>query len=1310
MNSDRRGSMPFAVVAVTILMMSVICGAVMASYERASDNAEDIERESDAVEASMEGIAMHVDRGLGEIILSISNDADLGGLDERAVVFKDRMEDWLSFQFPVADSGVRADMVSHDIELIAENMRDPASSEVEGGYVPAYLRATGTLTVDMRTDSGRARVDIDISTDGSYALPLVAGQGSMFETMTDSGGGISLSEMVTYQLTCLAQTRVLNGYGALSAYGEMGTSSVITKEDVERAYGNALSAIGLICFRTETGDLGMSTGTDLADLIVSDDGYLTIDIPLVYAQAVMGVIDEVALGWFEYLCADRVWDKTDYDQKGFLFLCDVIGSFLKGEDVLGAASYIREVMSSRGYSEDDYRYPGSGTTRGTFGDITVRVGNPTEDLFEQSWIKRFKSTYYQGADSMMDHLRSILNLAASRMADRMGMDAVKVKVDPNDDVAFSDTLSKALTDGLRRCSEGFEDAVRGSLESTSSFGDPFYGAIADAIDEHASDFVDSSAFMSGLERALTEAMPEGTDIQELLSSDTAKSMLRSYRNAVYSDLELFEELRYVPGGDPGIIDSILASLCSIGLDTIGVMEPVKASFERMGHEISERIRVNSADGITDLPGNHGFRLQDENGNTTTERITATVTSDPTVSRPLVDDDRCVHTVGFGEDRLASYTTVFRVTVDDSVSYRLIGSGTLSDSMGTTSSMLDGSSEPHLELLISVQSAWALAGVDYRPSSTVVSDAMEKVLELLGPIMEPLMEMMSLARDALVMLGEKLSEIANQVAEAIASMYDRFMEPIERINSWILDGMREIASQAGLDILLSVGLSDQFVSVGMGDYTLVISTNAVSWNATTKTLFSATLSGPVAGLMVSAGITVKCKGEVNAENLVITGQGSITGDDWSVKANVDPLMKGGKHLLTLDGEVDDTDISVTIPELVDYHELGVRLSDLPGIGQMLSSIPLPALGATAGIDAGFTLRYSAPIQTGLIINEFESNPPGDDTGNEWVEILNNSTQTIDLKGYTLVASSDWRNKTMELSGSISPGERLVIVPTFTLVNESGKYTKNGEAVAIKDPDGNTVDKTPVKKDSANDGDTWQRRFDGSTEWVFGKGTRGDSNSSNPIESLIPATDVKDLVWGCVEKAFGDVERITDTETLELFMKSLIKHVIDAIIKKVTARIVDASVFVKVDIGDAAGVTSNGIRVALVADDDLASDVLKYAAGNLQAMVLGVKNPYRIDPLGMFTENIDLEVMYHTSVGFPKLLAGENDELPKMDLAISFRANMASITRILGTDTGKPSVTCAIGALDCPYEVIPSKLNPNRNMDHDLWLMKVTVTWA
>lgn len=99
-NGDRRGNMPFAVIAVTILMMTVMCGAVFASYDRASQDAEDLERESESIEVSRDGIAIHVDRGLGEIILSISNDTSLGGLDDRADAFGTRAEEWLGVPVP----------------------------------------------------------------------------------------------------------------------------------------------------------------------------------------------------------------------------------------------------------------------------------------------------------------------------------------------------------------------------------------------------------------------------------------------------------------------------------------------------------------------------------------------------------------------------------------------------------------------------------------------------------------------------------------------------------------------------------------------------------------------------------------------------------------------------------------------------------------------------------------------------------------------------------------------------------------------------------------------------------------------------------------------------------------------------------------------------------------------------------------------------------------------------------------------------------------------------------------------------------
>ena len=97
------------------------------------------------------------------------------------------------------------------------------------------------------------------------------------------------------------------------------------------------------------------------------------------------------------------------------------------------------------------------------------------------------------------------------------------------------------------------------------------------------------------------------------------------------------------------------------------------------------------------------------------------------------------------------------------------------------------------------------------------------------------------------------------------------------------------------------------------------------------------------------------------------------------------------------------------------------------------------------------KYTAPTATGLIINEFESNPAGSDKNNEWIELLNNTSQAIDLAGYTLIASSDRSTKKMVLSGTIAPGEFLVIKPTFSMVNNSGKLTKNGEGLTLKDPE-------------------------------------------------------------------------------------------------------------------------------------------------------------------------------------------------------------------------------------------------------------------
>jgi len=436
---------------------------------------------------------------------------------------------------------------------------------------------------------------------------------------------------------------------------------------------------------------------------------------------------------------------------------------------------------------------------------------------------------------------------------------------------------------------------------------------------------------------------------------------------------------------------------------------------------------------------------------------------------------------------------------------------------------------------------------------------------------------------------------------------------------------------------------------------------------------------------------------------------VKSDDWKLKVYMDPLLKSSKHLLTVSANVRGTDVSLVLPELDDYHELGLTLSRIPGLGDMLSSIPVPGLGVNIGLDAGISIKYSSPVASGLIINEFESNPAGTDTGNEWIELLNNSAMAIDLDGYTITASSDRFTKTMKLSGTISPGEFLVVEPPFALVNTSGKLTKNGEGLVLKDPEGVVIDKTGIRKDGDDNGNTWQRSYDGSGDWEFRKASMGETNGSYISAGLLSLESAKDIVVGSVTDAFGKVGSITDMESLQEIIRLSVKYSVEKVIKHVAGCLVEASVFLKVDVMDPSSTASTGIRVALRCDSELVEDVLKYIAGKVESIALSMKNPYKIDAVTMFTDNIDLEVTFDTKVQYPKLLAKAVEELPKVDLGITFRANISALSQVFGKDLGKPEVECGIRVIDCPMAIIPSKLSPKEGMDHDLWLMKVVIAW-
>ena len=185
--------------------------------------------------------------------------------------------------------------------------------------------------------------------------------------------------------------------------------------------------------------------------------------------------------------------------------------------------------------------------------------------------------------------------------------------------------------------------------------------------------------------------------------------------------------------------------------------------------------------------------------------------------------------------------------------------------------------------------------------------------------------------------------------------------------------------------------------------------------------------------------------------------------------------------------------------------------------------------------GFTIPAFAQTTDHVVINEVDTNPPGDDASSisEWVELYNPTDSEIDIGGWE-VASTTVLKKTMTvLAGtSIQPGEFL----TFSY--QSVWFTDSNELVELRDENGVVVDKTPLISDLANDFTSWQRFYDGydldgSGDWKFVTSTAGSSNGK-----LLETQDLEQVtITANSEKSsylFGDTATISGSVSEEVFI--------------------------------------------------------------------------------------------------------------------------------------------------------------------------------
>jgi hypothetical protein len=194
----------------------------------------------------------------------------------------------------------------------------------------------------------------------------------------------------------------------------------------------------------------------------------------------------------------------------------------------------------------------------------------------------------------------------------------------------------------------------------------------------------------------------------------------------------------------------------------------------------------------------------------------------------------------------------------------------------------------------------------------------------------------------------------------------------------------------------------------------------------------------------------------------------------------------------------------------------------------STIILLSLVLIVGISAP---AYAQTITDHIMINEVDTNPPGDDSKSisEWVELYNPTDGDVDLSGWS-IASTTILKKTLTIPEGtiISSGDFL------TFVNQKVWFTDTAELIELRNSDGLLVDKTREIFDLENNFKSWQRTYDGFSDWKFTSSTAGSSNGKL-IEYFDPLAVVLTLTSDKISYGFDDTAVIQGTVSKKIFVE-------------------------------------------------------------------------------------------------------------------------------------------------------------------------------
>jgi hypothetical protein len=417
-----------------------------------------------------------------------------------------------------------------------------------------------------------------------------------------------------------------------------------------------------------------------------------------------------------------------------------------------------------------------------------------------------------------------------------------------------------------------------------------------------------------------------------------------------------------------------------------------------------------------------------------------------------------------------------------------------------------------------------------------------------------------------------------------------------------------------------------------------------------------------------------------------------------------------HVIEAEGVFPNFSLDLKAPEVVQYEKRTFCLSDIPMVGEFLRQIPTPIPGLLASIDAGFEVKYDEPQRDHIVLNEIEFNPPGSDSGNEWVELYNPTDEVIDISGWCLETVHGRQMSTILGNCIIAPKSYYVHCFTGQFLDNGGEsQLPAGESIILSDSTGRKMDTTPFLTDFYNDYRTWQRSLDASERWVFKSESEDRANAFKPF----PAEDIElwyNTLYDATIRAFAKMgQNAFDLNNLAALIKNIILETVQIVAEILGRLIVEMSLFIELALHDYSQLLSGGIRLSLVITGEGVRDALLWVSSAVQQALSGITNPTQATigkrPLDTILDDVHIRFSAFGYAGLPRILA-DSFSGTEFRLAGCIQVNLATF---LTPEKGQNNWSVSFGVL---FEEIPGRLlntlyPVDADKSADCWLFKAIV---